>query len=82
VSGHYHPKMALPGAGPARPCFLHDSRRLILPAYGTYTGGLSARDPALRSLFGDPAFALLTGRQVLRAPLSPGAVRTGLSGAR
>jgi uncharacterized protein len=69
VSGHYHPKLALPGAGGARPCFLFDDRRLILPAYGTYTGGLHATDPALRSLFAPRAFAILTGRKTILAPL-------------
>jgi len=69
VSGHYHPKIALPGAGGARPCFLYDSRRLILPAYGAYTGGLSACDPVLAGLFQPPAFAILTGRRPVLAPL-------------
>jgi uncharacterized protein len=48
VSGHYHPKMRvpLPGRGLSRPCFLRDARRLILPAFGAYTGGLRADDPA------------------------------------
>jgi hypothetical protein len=69
VSGHYHPKLALPGTGGPRPCFLYDSSRVVLPAYGAYTGGLSARDPALAALFQPPAFAVLTGRQALRAPL-------------
>jgi uncharacterized protein len=69
VSGHYHPKLALPGAGGARPCFVFDDRRLILPAYGTYTGGLHATDPALRSLFAPRAFAILTGRRAILAPL-------------
>ncbi|MCX7301968.1 MAG: ligase-associated DNA damage response endonuclease PdeM [Rhodobacterales bacterium] len=69
VSGHYHPKLALPGAGSARPCFVFDDRRLILPAYGTYTGGLHGTDPALRSLFAPRAFAILTGRKTILAPL-------------
>jgi DNA ligase-associated metallophosphoesterase len=69
VSGHYHPKLALPGAGGARPCFVFDNHRLILPAYGTYTGGLHATDPALRSLFAPRAFAILTGRKAILAPL-------------
>jgi DNA ligase-associated metallophosphoesterase len=69
VSGHYHPKLSLPGAGPARPCFLYDSRRLILPAFGTYTGGMSARDPNVATLFRPPARAILTGRRCLLAPL-------------
>jgi len=70
VSGHYHPKLSLPGTGAARPCFLHDAARLILPAYGTFTGGLSARDPVLAGLFQPPAFAILTGRRPIRAPLT------------
>ena len=72
VSGHYHPKIALPGAGGARPCFLYDAFRLILPAYGAYTGGLSVRDPALTGLFQPPAFAILTGRRPILAPLTCG----------
>src|SRR5690606_23431455 len=42
VSGHYHPKarLCLRGQPVARPCFLSDGARLILPAFGTYTGGL------------------------------------------
>jgi DNA ligase-associated metallophosphoesterase len=69
VSGHYHPKLALPGAGGARPCFVFDNRRLILPAFGTYTGGLSATNPMLRHLFDTRAFAILTGRKAILAPL-------------
>ena len=47
------PKAALPlGAGAlSRPCFLCDGARLILPAFGAYTGGLyaaSRRSPAAR----------------------------------
>jgi len=70
VSGHYHPKLALPGTGGARPCFLYDSRRLILPAYGAFTGGLSARDPVVAALFGPPAFAVLTGPRAILAPFA------------
>ncbi len=71
VSGHYHPKLALPGAGPARPCFLFDADHLILPAYGAYTGGLLATDPALRQLLAARAWAILTGRRAILAPLPP-----------
>jgi len=69
ISGHYHPKFALPGVGGARPCFLHDARRIILPACGAYTGGLSARAVELRALMGPGACAILTGRVALRVPL-------------
>jgi uncharacterized protein len=67
VSGHFHPKARL--AGRARPCFLVDSQRLILPAFGTYTGGLWADDPVLRSLFEASARAILTGPRCLAIPM-------------
>lgn len=63
VSGHYHPKATLAARGRrlTRRCFLLDDRRLILPAFGCYTGGLDARDPAFDPLLGDDARALLCG---------------------
>jgi hypothetical protein len=67
VSGHFHPKARL--AGRARPCFLLDSQRLIMPAFGTYTGGLWADDPVLRPLFGANARAILTGARCLAIPM-------------
>lgn len=59
VSGHYHPKARL--AGRTRPCFLADDRRILMPAYGTYTGGLDCTAPPLRALMGGTALAILTG---------------------
>lgn len=75
VSGHYHPKYGLPGWGDRRPCFLLDARRLILPAFGLYTGGLDAREPVLRGLFGERALAVLTGSRAVPAPLPPARAR-------
>ena len=68
ASGHFHPKLALPGC-PARACFLYDSQRVILPAYGAYTGGLHCTAPALQALFTAPAFAILTGKRAILAPM-------------
>ncbi|MCW5770217.1 MAG: ligase-associated DNA damage response endonuclease PdeM [Rhodospirillaceae bacterium] len=53
ISGHYHPKIQLRAAGKtvSRRCFLEDGARLVLPAFGAYTGGLDAEDAALRPLF-------------------------------
>jgi DNA ligase-associated metallophosphoesterase len=70
VSGHYHPKFRLAGMGPARACFLYDTDRLILPAYGTYTGGLMATDPVLRGQFGKKLFAVLTGKKAIVLPVT------------
>lgn len=67
ISGHYHPKARL--AGRARPCLLHDAKRVILPAYGTYTGGLRSDAPALASLMGAEALAVLTGPQPRAIPM-------------
>ncbi|PZQ49256.1 MAG: ligase-associated DNA damage response endonuclease PdeM [Rhodovulum sulfidophilum] len=63
VSGHYHPKLRVPLRAGAltRPCFLWDRRRLILPAFGAYTGGLDAAAPALAALVEPDARAILTG---------------------
>ncbi|MHA3913997.1 ligase-associated DNA damage response endonuclease PdeM [Halovulum sp. GXIMD14793] len=71
VSGHYHPKTHVQtrAGGLSRPCFLHDAARLILPAFGTYTGGLSTSEEALRGLFGPQAFAILTGSTPCVIPL-------------
>lgn len=68
VSGHYHPKLRLPGQSAARACFLADGARIILPAFGAYTGGLRADAQVLRALMGPEAVAVLTGRQAIAAP--------------
>jgi hypothetical protein len=67
ISGHYHPKARL--AGQSRPCFLADAQRMILPAYGVYTGGLRAHDAALTALMAKDALAILTGARVLAIPM-------------
>jgi DNA ligase-associated metallophosphoesterase len=66
VSGHYHPKHSV--AGRSRPAFLFDHERLIMPAYGTYTGGLRSQSPDLRKLFRTPPMAILTGRKAIAVP--------------
>jgi DNA ligase-associated metallophosphoesterase len=72
VSGHYHPKVRLRLRGQfiSRSCFLVDRDRVILPAFGTYTGGLDVSSPPLTMLMHSDAKALLTGRQVTALPLS------------
>ncbi|MFN5995894.1 MAG: ligase-associated DNA damage response endonuclease PdeM [Paracoccaceae bacterium] len=67
ISGHYHPKASL--AGQTKPCFLADAQRLIMPAYGVYTGGLRAYDAALTTLMAKDALAILTGPRVLAIPM-------------
>ena len=67
VSGHYHPKAHLPGR--TAPCFLIDEVRVILPAYGTYTGGLRCDHPDLAALMQPRARAVLTGTRCLALPM-------------
>lgn len=67
VSGHYHPKASLPGR--SAPCFLIDETRVILPAYGAYTGGLRPDHPILDALMGPRALAVLIGQSCLAIPM-------------
>ncbi len=67
ISGHFHPKARL--AGKAQPCFLIDDRRVIMPAYGTYTGGLACSDPVLTGLMKPQAIAVLTGTTARAIPM-------------
>lgn len=71
VSGHYHPKasVSLRGRSITRPAFLFDSDRLVLPAYGTYTGGLRSRAEALSDLMRPEAQAILTGTNPTAIPM-------------
>lgn len=63
ISGHYHPKAQLHTRGRtiSRPAFLVDRQRLILPAYGTYTGGLRSDSQTLVTMMDPGALAILTG---------------------
>lgn len=67
ISGHYHPKARL--SGRSYRCFLLDKQRLILPAYGTYTGGLWSHDAALDQLMQPDALALVLAKSVLAIPM-------------
>ena len=71
VSGHYHPKarLALRGRSLSRPCFLLDEHRLILPAYGAYTGGLFTQSAPLATLMQPKAQAILTGPTPCAIPM-------------
>jgi uncharacterized protein len=53
ISGHYHPKLGVAVRGHAvrRPCFVVGTHALILPAFGSLTGGLDVDDPAIAGLF-------------------------------
>ncbi|PTX56907.1 putative phosphoesterase [Litoreibacter ponti] len=71
VSGHYHPKASLNAKGRVvtRPCFLYDDARLVLPAFGTFTGGLRSTSETLTGLMAPSARAILTGESPVEIPM-------------
>lgn len=58
VSGHLHPvaRVAHRGRAVSRRCFAADATRMILPAFGAFTGGLNIRDAMFADVFGTLAF--------------------------
>jgi len=71
ISGHYHPKASIRARGKTitRPAFLIDCDRIILPAYGTYTGGLYSHSGVLSDLMRPKALAVLTGSHPMPVPM-------------
>jgi hypothetical protein len=78
IAGHLHPCARVRGRGRSvrRPCFAGDGYRMILPAFGAYTGGLDVLDPAFAGLFVPSSFRAFmlgddrvypVGRRALRA---------------
>ncbi len=68
VVGHHHPKATIPARGDvsvSRPCFVSDGRRVMMPAFGAYTGGLDVRDPAIARLFPLGGRVFLLGKERL-----------------
>lgn len=59
VAGHLHPaaKVSASRGTVRRRCFVTDSERAILPAFGAYAGGLNVRDEAFEGLFARPPLA-------------------------
>ncbi|MGP1255727.1 MAG: ligase-associated DNA damage response endonuclease PdeM [Kiloniellales bacterium] len=69
ISGHFHPKacVRVRNKRVSARCFVTDGRRLILPSFGAYTGGLDVLDPAVSSLFPQGFTAQLLGKRKLAA---------------
>ena len=53
VAGHLHPAATVVSNGSAtrRPCFVHDGKLLLLPAYGAGAGSMNILGPAFAGLF-------------------------------
>ena len=52
IAGHLHPcgVVRVRGRRVRRRCFITDGTRVVLPAFGAYTGGLNVLDPAFAGL--------------------------------
>jgi DNA ligase-associated metallophosphoesterase len=73
VAGHLHPaaRVLINGRSVRRPCFVHDRRLLLLPAYGSSTGSLNILSPAFFGLLDHAALEVtMLGRDRLY-PVSP-----------
>jgi uncharacterized protein len=68
IAGHLHPqaRIARRGRAVSRRCFAGDGKRLVMPAFGAYAGGLNVRDRAIVSLFGALSFTahMLSERRI------------------
>jgi len=58
IAGHLHPaaRISHRGRSVRRRCFAVDSSRIVMPAFGAYTGGLNVREAVFCDLFGTLAF--------------------------
>jgi DNA ligase-associated metallophosphoesterase len=68
IAGHLHPsaRMSLRGRGVMRRCFASNGRRLVMPAFGVYAGGLDIHHRAFAPVFsgGDFDVHLLGARRI------------------
>ena len=73
ISGHFHPKfrLSLRGRSVSRRCYVASATKLILPAYGAFTGGLDADHPEILRKVGPGASALVpVTDRLLRFPIA------------
>jgi len=73
LSGHFHPKLRITRRGRqvSRRCFVATTTKLILPAFGSLTGGLDAHHPEIVRAVGTGAQALVPLHdRLLRFPIA------------
>jgi DNA ligase-associated metallophosphoesterase len=60
IAGHLHPaaRLVMHGTAIRRPCFVGNGLRLLMPAFGAFTGGLNILDAAFDPLFGSDGMAV------------------------
>ena len=73
ISGHFHPKLRvhLRGRLISRRCFVTSASKIIMPAFGSLTGGLDAHHAEILGAVGGGAAALVpVSDRLLRFPLA------------
>lgn len=77
IAGHLHPaaKISMHGCVIRRPCFVSNGLRLVLPAFGAFTGGLNVLDAAFQPLFGNDGVAVWMMGQEGLYPVAPRLLR-------
>ena len=73
ISGHFHPKLRLNlrGRRVSRRCFVKSATKIIMPAFGSLTGGLDAHHPEIMRSVGSNAAALVpVSDRLLSFPLA------------
>ena len=60
IAGHLHPaaRLVMNGTSLRRPCFVANGLRLVMPAFGAFTGGLNILDSAFEPLFGNDGMSV------------------------
>lgn len=73
IAGHLHPAahVAMNGRSVRRPCFVHDGRLMVLPAYGAATGSLNILSPAFVGLLHWPTLEVAMIGRGRVYPVSP-----------
>lgn len=67
ISGHFHPKVEVGRSG--CPCFIENGVKMIMPAFGAYTGGLFVSHPAIAAhMPGNPCIYALGSQKVYAIP--------------
>jgi uncharacterized protein len=70
IAGHLHPAAAIEARGHRIRCrcFIADGKRMIMPAFGSYTGALSVRSSAFDGLFDDFHVWMIGKKAIHRFP--------------
>ena len=68
IAGHLHPSAVVVRRGRRlrRKCFAGDGNRLVMPAFGAYTGGLNVKSAPFKGLFNNNRFQVwMLGREAI-----------------